>query len=326
MNVTEATDWCAQGEDGVSARAVEDSGGGGRVFAVFLCGTFAFVDLYCTQPLLPLLEQVFHASKSAVGVTISASTVGVATSAALLAIFAERVNRKRTIVMAMGLLAFCTLMAATSTGLPALALWRVLQGLVTPGVFILTIAYITEEWPAMRVPRVMSVYVAGTVFGGFIGRLSGGLIGAHYGWRPVFVVLGLVGFSGMALTQWLLVPARAFRGRVGRARRSLREALGPVRRNLRNRLLLATFGVGFTMLFTLVAVFSYVTFYLTATPFSLSTEQVSWLFAVYLFGLVATLAMGTVLARIGLRPGMLFAISLCIAGVPPDSCSNGHGS
>ena len=284
------------------------------MFAVFLCGMFAFVDLYCTQPLLPLLEQVFHASKSAAGLTISASTVGVATSALLLAIFAERADRKRTIVGAMGLLAFCTLMAATATGLPRLAVWRVLQGLVTPGVFILTIAYITEEWPALRVPRVMSVYVAGTVFGGFVGRLSGGLLGARYGWRPVFVVLGLVGFSGMALTQWLLVPARAVRGREQR-QRSLREALGPVRRNLSNRLLLATFGVGFTMLFTLVAVFSYVTFYLTAVPFLLSTEQVSWLFAVYLFGLVATLAMGTVLARLGLRPGMLIAVSLCIAGV-----------
>jgi len=281
------------------------------VLAVFLCGTFAFVDLYCTQPLLPLLERMFHATEAQVGVTISASTVGVAISAALLAIFAEQVNRKRMIVGAMGMLAFCTLMAATASGLPSLAVWRVLQGLVTPGVFILTIAYITEEWPALRVPRVMSVYVAGTVFGGFLGRLSGGLIGARFGWRPVFVTLGLFGFAGMALTQWLLVPAHAPRTSL---KRSLGEYFGPVRRNIRNPALLATFGVGFSMLFTLVAVFSYVTFYLTAAPFLLSTEQVSWLFAVYLFGLVATLAMGAVLVRIGLRPGMLIAVSLCVAG------------
>ena len=292
----------------------DDPRGWSAVLAVFLCGTFAFVDLYCTQPLLPLLGKVFHASEAEVGITISASTVGVAISAALLAIFAERADRKRTIVWAMGLLAFCTLMAGTATGLWTLAVWRVLQGLVTPGVFILAIAYITEEWPALRVPRVMSVYVAGTVFGGFIGRLSGGLIGARYGWRAVFFVLGIVGFFGMALTQWLLMPARSTSVRK-QVRSSIATYLGPVRRNLRNRLLLATFGVGFSMLFTLVAVFSYVTFYLTAPPFSLSTEQVSWLFAVYLFGLVATLAMGTVLARIGLRPGMLIAVSLCLTGI-----------
>ncbi len=280
------------------------------IFAVFLCGTFAFVDLYCTQPLLPLLRGVFHATEPEVGLTISASTMGVAISAALLAIFAERANRKRMIVGAMGVLAFATLMAATATSLPILAMWRLLQGLVTPSVFVLTIAYITEEWPALQVPSVMSVYVAGTVFGGFVGRLSGGLLGARAGWRAVFLVLGLVGFAGTALTQWLLAPARAASAPV-----RVESHLAPVWRNLRNPLLLATFGIGFCMLFTLVAVFSYVTFYLTEPPFLLSTEQVSWLFTVYLFGLVATLAMGRVLPRIGLRPGMLIAIASCVTGV-----------
>src|SRR6202046_5931462 len=50
----------------------------GQVFAPFLCGMFAFIDLYCTQPLLPLLATVFHASEANVSLTISASTLGVA--------------------------------------------------------------------------------------------------------------------------------------------------------------------------------------------------------------------------------------------------------
>src|SRR5271168_3170156 len=72
-----------------------------QVLAPFLCGMFAFIDLYCTQPLLPLLATVFHASEANVSLTISASTLGVALSAALLAIFAERVDRKRMIVGSM---------------------------------------------------------------------------------------------------------------------------------------------------------------------------------------------------------------------------------
>jgi predicted MFS family arabinose efflux permease len=65
--------------------------------AVFLCGMFAFINLYCTQPLLPLLSRVFQASEAQVSWTISASTLGVAFSAGMLAIFAERVDRKKTI-------------------------------------------------------------------------------------------------------------------------------------------------------------------------------------------------------------------------------------
>ena len=42
-----------------------------QVFAPFLCGMFAFIDLYCTQPLLPLLSGVFHASEAKVSLTIT---------------------------------------------------------------------------------------------------------------------------------------------------------------------------------------------------------------------------------------------------------------
>jgi YNFM family putative membrane transporter len=280
------------------------------LLAVFVCGMLAFLDLYCVQPVLPLLAHVFHASEAAASTTISASTLGVAVSALLLAVFAERVNRRRTILLSMLLLAACTLCTATATSLPALAWWRFLEGLLTPGVFIITIAYITEEWPAHRVPRVMSLYVAGTVFGGFMGRLSGGLIAEHFGWRPVFVVLGLAGILGAAAASRLLRPARPrAAASVGVSRRA------PILANLRNRRLLATFGIGFCMLFTLVSIFSYITFYLAAPPFGLSPTDLSWLFAVYLLGLLTTIAVGTVLARIGLRIGMLCAVAACLAGV-----------
>jgi predicted MFS family arabinose efflux permease len=270
---------------------------------------FAFIDLYCTQPLLPLLSRVFHASEGKVSWTISASTLGVAFSAGMLAIFAERVDRKKTIVGSMVGLAICTLLTATATSLPMLAMWRLLQGVVTPGIFIITIAYVTEEWPALRIPQVMSVYVAGTVFGGFMGRMLGGLIAEQYGWRSVFVVLGLAGLGGAGLTQWLLRPARMRPHKAAAPSR-----LAPILANLRSRRLFATFGIGFCMLFTLVATFSYITFYLAAPPFDLSTKQLSYLFAVYLCGLGTTLVAGTVLARVGLRQGMIAAIAACITG------------
>jgi hypothetical protein len=52
-----------------------------QVFAPFLCGMFAFIDLCCTQPLLPFLSRVFHTSAAKVSWTISASTLGVANPA-----------------------------------------------------------------------------------------------------------------------------------------------------------------------------------------------------------------------------------------------------
>ena len=207
-------------------------------------------------------------------------------------------------------LAIATALTSTASTLHALAAWRFLQGLLTPGVFIITIAYITEEWPAHLVPRVMSVYVAGTVFGGFVGRVSGGLLAESYSWQLMFFVLGMAGLAGAAATHRLLAPAAT-----KTSPPQFESRFAPMLRNLHNPRLLATFGIGFCMLFTLVSLFSYITFYLAAAPFRLSTSELSWLFAVYLFGLVTTLAVGTILARVGLLHGMLGAVALCLIGV-----------
>ena len=283
------------------------------VVGVFVCGLVAFLTLYATQPLLPLLEDLFHASKSAVGWTVSASTLGVAISAPLLGMFTERMNRKRVILVSILLLAVPTCAAATSTSLGWLIFWRWLQGLITPGVFATTIAYITENWPPTAVAPVMSIYVSGTALGGFSGRAITGVMADHAGWRSSFVLLGVISLCGAAFVAWLLPdqPRTRFQG----TRPAFSRLFLPMLSHLRNPRLLTTYLVGFNVLFSLVGVFTYITFYLAAPPFSLSTAKLSLLFVVYLVGLVATPLAGALLPRVGLRTGITGSILLSLAGV-----------
>jgi predicted MFS family arabinose efflux permease len=259
------------------------------------------------------LETLFHASKSAVGWTVSASTLGVALSAPLLGTFTERMNRKRVIFVSILLLAVPTCAAATSTSLGWLIFWRLLQGLITPGVFATTIAYITESWPPTAVAPVMSIYVSGTALGGFSGRAVTGVMADHAGWRASFLLLGLMSLAGAALVGWLL-PDRPSSHRSD-IRPPFRKMFMPMLHHLRNPRLLATYLVGFNVLFSLVGIFTYITFYLAAPPFSLSTAKLSLLFVVYLVGLVATPLAGALLPRVGLRTGITGSILLSLAGV-----------
>ena len=64
------------------------------------------------------------------------------------------------------------------------------------------------------------------------------------------------------------------------------------------------------MLFSLVGVFTWITFYLSAAPFYLSTTALSSLFFVYLIGLIVTPAAGYLITRVGLRAGIGGAICL----------------
>ncbi len=79
--------------------------------------------------------------------------------------------------------------------------------------------------------------------------------------------------------------------------------------------MLATFLVGFCVLFSLVGVFTYVTFHLAAPPYSLQPGALGSIFFVYLAGAVATPLAGRAIDRFGHRRTLAVAIAAGIAGV-----------
>ena len=150
------------------------------VFPVVLAGFTAFLDLYATQPLLPLLMRVFDASHFAVSITVTASTLAVAVAAPIIGRIADLAGRKRVIVLSALMLAVATAAAASAATLRQLILWRFVQGLATPGVFAIAIAYIHDEWPRSHVGRATAAYISGTVTGGFCGRALVGILAATF--------------------------------------------------------------------------------------------------------------------------------------------------
>lgn len=278
--------------------------------AVTLAGVCTFLPVYPTQTLLPYLRRTYHASELVVSLTVSATTLAVALAAPFIGLVAERVGRKRVIVPSLLGLAVPTLLAATSTGLHTLIFWRFLQGLFIPGIIAVMMAYIAEEWPARRVGFAMSAYVSGTVLGGFLGRFSAGLITAHVNWRWSFVFLGVLTLiGGAAVSRWL-PPSSNFVPST-----SVRDTVRGAAQHFRNGRLLATFGMAFTVLFTLVGTFTYANFYLAASPFLLNSAQLGSMFFVYLLGLVVTPLAGRYLDVHGYRKTMVLAFGLCLVGL-----------
>jgi YNFM family putative membrane transporter len=281
---------------------------------VALCGVCAFLELYCTQPLLPMLARLFHASKTGVGMTVSAATLGVALSAPIFGALTERLPRKRVIVASLLGISLPTLLAATSTSLAQLVFWRFLQGITVPGVIAVLVTYIGEEWPADQVALIISFYVSGTALGGFIGRVSAGILADRFSWRVSFLALGAAALAGAgAVALWL--PHGRNRTKPQHRLDALPSFPYQVQGLFRSRRLVATFAVGFNVLFSLVGVFTWITFYLAAAPFHLSTTALSSLFFVYLVGLVVTPAAGYLITHVGLRAGIGGAIACSITGV-----------
>ena len=280
-----------------------------RTVAVVFAGFCAFLALFAPQPLLPMLAAAFQVSPARISLVVTASTLAVALSAPFAGFVADRFGRKRVIVPAAFLLAVPTLLAATATSFGQLLFWRFLQGVFTPGIFAVIIAYINEEWES-GAGAATAAYVTGTVIGGFSGRALAALVASHSSWRWSFVAMGALNVAGaMAIRAWL--PAGR---RFTRARRT-GSAASPMLRHLRNPRLVATYVVGFCVMFSLLGTFTYINFYLAAPPFRLSTAALGLLFVVYLVGAVITPVAGRAIDRFGHRVALVAAFSGGATGV-----------
>jgi MFS transporter, YNFM family, putative membrane transport protein len=292
-----------------------DGGGPGRgrhgrwsQVALGLTGFGAFLNLYAPQPLLPVFRQLFRASEFQVSLTVSAAVLAVALAAPFAGFVADRFGRKPVILVAMAGLGLATIMTATARTLPVLIGWRFLQGLFVPGVLAVTMAYVSEEAAPEAVGRTMATYVTGGVIGGFAGRFLVGLVAAPWGWAAGFVVLGVATLGCAVAVALLLPPSAHF---VRQDTRFLR-VLG---RHLRNRQLLATYAVGFNVLLTIVATFTYVNFYLADPPFHLGPSALSLIFAVYLIGAAITPTAGAIIDRLGYRRALIGAVGVSGIGM-----------
>lgn len=247
--------------------------------ALFLSGCAAFINLYATQGLLNELAADFDVSARQASWSITVTTLAVALTALFVGRLSARAEQHRVIALAAILLALPALLAAWASSFSEFLLWRSVQGMLIPVVFATSIAYIGVRWKDGAVTEVTSVYVAGTVLGGFCGRFLTGWTTELADWRMALALLaGLSLVLGLAIA-WLLprnppapVPTPTDRKAITGERFS--------------KPLLAAYAVGFCVLFAQIAMFTYVGLHLSHAPFSLSTGELGAIYSVFLLALV----------------------------------------
>jgi predicted MFS family arabinose efflux permease len=280
-----------------------------RTIAIATAGFCAFLNLYSPQALLPALSRDFGVGAAEISTIMTASTLAIALSAPFTGAAADVLGRKRVIISAM--LAVTVPMAgiAFASDVSGLVVWRFLQGLLLPPIFAVTVAYIGDEWPRAEVAGAAGIYIAGSSLGGFCGRFIPGLLGDLIGWRGAFFSLAWLSLAGALIVLALLPTEKKFVRSQGLAP-SARQML----QHLKNPRLVATYAIGFGVLFNFVAVFTYVSFHLAAEPYRFSSTLLGTIFITYLVGAVLSPMAGRMIARFGRRPFMLATLGVWACG------------
>ena len=272
-------------------------------------GLCTFINLYATQALLPTLADAFGTSLAHTGLTVTAALVAVALVAPFVGGVSDVFGRRRLIIGAAFLLVVPTLLAAAAPTLTLLILCRFAQGLLLPFIFAVTIAYIAEECEGPEGVRATGIYAIGTIVGGFAGRFIAGWTAQFLGWRAAFAVLAALTLLAAAAVAGL--PAeRRFRPLHG-----LGGTLGGFADQLHNRQVMATCAIGFAVLFSIVAAFTYANVLLAAPPYGLGPAQLGTVFVVYLLGAIATPIAGRLTLRLGRKRTVLLAAAVGAAGL-----------
>jgi len=280
--------------------------------ALFLAGFATFSLIYCTQPLLPEFATDFGIGPAESSLAVSLTTVSLALSILCSSVLSEGLGRRGLMFASIGLSGLFNILAAAAPNWPWLLAARALEGIALGGVPALAMAYVAEEVPRERLGFVMGLYVSGTAFGGMIGRVAIGALTEVLSWRGALAVVGLVDLM-LAFAFLLMLPRS--RNFVIRKGLSVHTHLIAWYAHLRTPHLPALFLVGFLSLGGFMAIYNYIGFRLSTSPYDLNQAQIGLIFFAYIGGIAASSSAGVLADRIGRGLVMLAGTLIFLAGL-----------
>ena len=171
---------------------------------------FAFLQVYSIQAVLPVLVADFSASEVQAGMVVGATVMAIAIMSPFLGMLSDAVGRKSFIVGALFFWPYRQRLSPIVQILVGCGYSAFMQGLSVPGITVVTIAYIGEEFDGRAVTELMSFYVSGSVFGGFMGRFLLGHLHELIGWRAGYYVMAAMTLIGALWVAKMLPSSRQF--------------------------------------------------------------------------------------------------------------------
>ncbi|MBF6451181.1 MFS transporter [Nocardia elegans] len=263
--------------------------------ALFAAGMATFMSLYYVQGLLPAFSAEFAVTPTISAMAVSLTTGLLALTIVPVSMLSERFGRVPVMVVSALASTSIGLLLPWSPNFEILLAGRAVQGLLCAGVPAVAMAYLVEEVDRRRVGAAMGIYVAGTSFGGLVGRLIPTIGLDIMTWNWAFQSAAVVALVFAVVFAWRVPSSASFIPR----RVSMRHMVSGLAEHLRNHSLLCLFGLGFLLLGAFMTVYNYLAYRLLEPPFSLSPSIVGSVFLLYLAGTAASALAGRFSDRVG---------------------------
>lgn len=285
--------------------------------ALFAAGLTTFASMYTAQALLPSLSAAFGATPAHAALAVSLTTGLLALAIVPVSVLSNRFGRTRVMRVSAVTTGVIGLLLPFAPSLDVLLAGRAVQGVALAGVPAVAMTYLAEEIGAAGLGTAMGVYISGTTMGGLAGRLIPALTLEAESWRWAAAVLAV---ATALCTAWFLralPPSRRFTA----APVEFRALAGDLVAHLRHRTLLSLFGLAFVLAGGFTAMYNFLGFRLTRTPFELSEAIAGSVFIMYLAGTASAALAGRLADRHGrarVLSAAVLAMGVGVALTLPD--------
>jgi AAHS family 4-hydroxybenzoate transporter-like MFS transporter len=195
------------------------------------CAAVLFFDGFDTQAIgyvAPALAREWGLSKAALGPVFSAGLFGLMIGALLFGPLADRIGRKKIIILSTLAFGLCTLVTAFVQDVNALLAIRLLTGLGLGGAMPNAIAMTSEFNPRRRRATMVMIMFCGFSVGAALGGLLAAALIPQFGWRSVFVIGGIAPLLLAPMLMLWLPESVRFLALTGRANERVAELLGQI--------------------------------------------------------------------------------------------------
>jgi len=283
-----------------------------RTIVIGLIAFLTVVDLFATQAILPSLTQAYQVTPAAMSFAVNASTMGMAVAGLTVAFFSRHIDRRIGILISLCVLAIPTALLAVAPDITTFMVLRITQGLCMASAFTLTLAYLGEECSAMDAGGAFAAYITGNVASNLVGRLISAGVADHFGLAANFYFFSALNLAGAVLVYFTIRTTMPI-SPTGEVPSTAVEIWA---KHLRNPPLLASFGIGFCILFAFIGTFTFVNFVLVREPLSLGRMEIGLVYFVFLPSIVTTPFAGSAVRRYGTRPTFWTALAMAGLGLP----------
>jgi AAHS family 4-hydroxybenzoate transporter-like MFS transporter len=200
-----------------------------QIGLLLTCAAVLFLDGFDTQAIgyvAPVLAKEWGLTKGALGPVFSAGLFGLMIGALIFGPLADRIGRKKIIILSSLAFGIGTLATAFITEVNTLLVIRFLTGLGLGGAMPNAVAMTSEFSPHRRRATMVMVMFCGFSVGAALGGLLAAALIPQFGWRSVFVVGGLAPLLLVPILLLRLPESVRFLALTGRAHERVAQLLG----------------------------------------------------------------------------------------------------